>query len=65
MSPSALRGMNVILFITDQERAIQGAEPLDTLSSFRKGEGGVLFGQNLVHHGTGTLIKGTELEILE
>lgn len=35
-----------------------GAEPLRALGRFRRGERGVLFGQNLVHRGTGDLAVG-------
>lgn len=46
-------------------------EPLLTLGTYRHrtiertGKSGVMFGQNLVHHGTGLLRVGDEVEILE
>ena len=40
-------------------------EPLATLLSYRRGEGGVLFGQNLIAEGAGTLAEGMSVEVLE
>ncbi len=40
-------------------------EPLATLMNYRKGEGGVFFGQNLIAQGPGTLKVGMPLEVLE
>jgi uncharacterized protein len=40
-------------------------EPLKTLATYRKGEGGVLFGQNLVCDGIGRLEVGMAVEVLE
>ena len=40
-------------------------EPLATLMSYRKGEGGVFFGQNLIAEGTGLLQVGMTVEVLE
>jgi uncharacterized protein YcbX len=40
-------------------------EPLATLMSYRKGDGGVFFGQNLIAEGTGTLKVGMPVEVLE
>lgn len=40
-------------------------EPLTTLLSYRKGEGGVFFGQNLIAEGTGLLEVGMPVEILD
>jgi uncharacterized protein YcbX len=42
----------------DQATAAGGKEPLRTLATYRRGEGGVLFGQNLVHRAQGTLRLG-------
>ncbi len=54
-----------IITTINQERAETGCEPLETLASFRKTEGGILFGQNLVHEGIGLLEIGAQIEILE
>lgn len=40
-------------------------EPLATLLGYRKGEGGVFFGQNLIAEGTGILKVGMPVEVLE
>lgn len=48
----------------DQETATRGKEPLTTLATYRRGERGVLFGQNLIHDGPGTIRVGDRVEIL-
>lgn len=40
-------------------------EPIATLKSYRKGEGGVFFGQNLIADGIGELAVGMPVEVLE
>jgi uncharacterized protein YcbX len=40
-------------------------EPLKTLITYRRGERGVTFGQNVIPRGTGTLRVGDEVEVLE
>ncbi len=40
---------------TNQATAERGKEPLTTLATYRKGERGVLFGQNLIQDETGTI----------
>lgn len=40
-------------------------EPIATLKTYRKGEGGVFFGQNLIADGTGELAVGMPVEVLE
>ncbi len=49
---------------TDQETAERGVEPLRTLATFRKPGGTVMFGQNLVHRGTGQLAVGMPVEVV-
>ena len=46
------------LTTTDQDTAERGVEPLRTLAAFRKWDGKVWFGQNVVHAGTGRLEIG-------
>ena len=42
-----------------------GKEPLRTLAKYRRApDGGVLFGQNAIHHGPGTIRVGDEVEVL-
>jgi MOSC domain-containing protein len=53
-----------VVTTTDQatgQRA--GDEPLRTLATFRRQDGGVIFGQNVVHYGTGPLRTGMIVEI--
>lgn len=40
-------------------------EPIATLKTYRKGEGGVFFGQNLIADGVGELAVGMPVEVLE
>jgi uncharacterized protein len=47
-----------VITTTDQDTAARGVEPLRTLATFRKQDGKVYFGQNVVHHGTGRLAVG-------
>jgi uncharacterized protein len=46
---------------TDQETTERGVEPLRTLATYRKVDGKVMFGQNVVHLGTGRLGVGAPL----
>ncbi len=48
----------------DQETGTRGDEPLRTLASYRKREGKIYFGQNLLHEGIGTLHVGDEVSVL-
>ena len=48
----------------DPETAQRGAEPLRTLARIRRSPNGVLFGQNCVGRGAGTLEIGSEVEVL-
>lgn len=48
----------------DPASGSRGKEPLRTLSVYRKREGGVMFGQNALHEGTGTLRVGDSVEVL-
>lgn len=41
------------------------SEPLATLATYRKGEGGVFFGQNLIAEGTGRLEVGMPVDVLD
>jgi uncharacterized protein YcbX len=46
---------------TDQTTGERGVEPLRTLATYRRSNGKVLFGQNVVHTGTGRLRVGDAL----
>lgn len=43
----------------------EGSEPLRTLATYRRGAGGVLFGENLIHEGVGELRVGDAVEVME
>ena len=49
---------------TDQDTAERGVEPLKTLATFRRRNGQVMFGQNLVHRGTGRLAVGAPVQVV-
>jgi len=52
-----------VITTVDQETGAIGKEPLKTLSTFRKVETKVLFGQNMVHRNRGHLRIGAPVEI--
>lgn len=47
----------------DQDTGVRGVEPLRTLARFRRAGGKVMFGQNLVHDGSGVVEVGSRVEI--
>lgn len=49
---------------TDQATGARSPEPLRTLASYRNEGGRILFGQNLLHRGTGTIRVGDEIRIV-
>jgi uncharacterized protein YcbX len=52
-----------VITTTDQDTAERGHEPLRTLATYRKRNGAVFFGQNVVHQGTGCLSVGAPLVV--
>jgi uncharacterized protein len=50
-----------VVTTTDQETTERGVEPLRTLATYRKVGGEVMFGQNVIHLGTGRLSVGAPL----
>jgi uncharacterized protein len=50
-----------VVTTTDQETAERGVEPLRTLATYRRRDGEVMFGQNVVHLATGRLTVGAPL----
>ena len=50
-----------VVTTTDQVTGERGVEPLRTLATFRRSNGKVLFGQNVIHTGTGRLAVGDPL----
>jgi uncharacterized protein YcbX len=49
----------------DPATGVAGREPLRTLGGYRRWNGNVWFGQNVIHRGTGTLAPGDSVEILD
>jgi uncharacterized protein len=49
----------------DQATGVPGKEPLRSLADYRRWDGKVWFGQNVVHRGTGTLSVGDAVSVLE
>ena len=50
---------------TDQATAETAREPLRTLATYRRVQGrGVMFGQNLIHTGVGSIAVGDQVEIV-
>ncbi len=55
-----------VMTTVDQEAAaFDGQEPLRTMATFRKGDNGVLFGQNLIQEQLGRLKVGDRVRVLE
>jgi uncharacterized protein YcbX len=52
-----------VVTTTDQATAERDHEPLRTLATYRKWDGKVFFGQNVVHQGTGRLSVGAPLVV--
>ncbi len=52
-----------VLTTTDQETTVRGVEPLRTLATFRKVDGKVYFGQNVVHDRPGRLAVGMPVRL--
>lgn len=53
-----------VLTTIDQEHATKGTEPLKTLAAYRTIKNKVLFGQNLLHTGTGIVKVGDKLTMI-
>lgn len=54
-----------VLTTIDQEQATKGKEPLKTLAAYRTFENKIMFGQNLLHTGTGKVRVGDRLIVKE
>ena len=52
-----------VLTTVDQQTGVKGREPLKTLASYRTFNKKVMFGQNLIHEGSGIVRVGDELII--
>lgn len=53
-----------IVTTIDQATGEKGIEPLQTLSTYRKKEKGIMFGQNLIHRNLGILKLGDPVEVI-
>ena len=53
-----------VMTTVDPVSGVKGKEPMRTLATYRSVNGSVLFGQNLVHRGRGSLEVGQSLEVL-
>lgn len=54
-----------VLITIDQQTGAQSKEPLKTLANYRTLGKKIMFGQNLIHKGAGTIRVGDELKIQE
>lgn len=54
-----------VITTTDQETSERNKEPLLTLSSYRKVNNKIMFGQNLIHQNLGKVTVGDEVIVLE
>lgn len=54
-----------VLITVDQETGTKGVEPLATLSTFRKRDNGVYFGQNVIPMSLGEIAVGNEIVVNE
>ncbi len=54
-----------VIINTDQETGARGVEPLKTLSTYRRVENRVMFGQYLIHHRHGRLRLGDKITTYE
>jgi hypothetical protein len=53
-----------VLTTVNQQTAKKGKEPLKTLATYRSKNNKILFGQNLIHEGTGILTVGDNISVL-
>jgi len=49
----------------NQDNAIAAKEPLRTLATYRMKDNNIFFGQNLLHHGEGTVNVGDKIELMK
>ncbi len=54
-----------VITCIDPETSVKGVEPMQTLSSYRKMEKGIFFGQNAIQLGAGVLRVGDRVDVLE
>lgn len=54
-----------VIITVDQSTGNKGTEPLKTLATYRRSDGGVMFGQNLVHAASGQIDVGDTVQVLQ
>ncbi|MTI14357.1 MOSC domain-containing protein [Sansalvadorimonas verongulae] len=54
-----------VMTTVNTDTAEKNKEPLRTLAQYRRNDKGVIFGQNMIHHGTGLLSVGMQVEVLD
>ena len=54
-----------VITTINQDTIKKGKEPLKTLATYRQKNNKIYFGQNLLHHGEGSLRIGDEIKLLE
>ena len=52
-----------VLITVDQQTGVKSSEPLKTLASYRSRNNKIMFGQNLIHKGTGIINTGTRIVV--
>ena len=65
MTPGGLRLSADVMTTIDQASGTRGREPLRTLATYRRFGSEVLFGQNLIHDGVGTVRLGDECAVTD
>ncbi|MFZ6026854.1 MAG: MOSC domain-containing protein [Chloroflexota bacterium] len=54
-----------VVTTTDQDTAVRGKEPLNTLAAYRTLDGKVMFGQNAIHRSGGQICRGDTVDVLK
>lgn len=54
-----------VMTTIDQDNGKKGREPLRTLATYRMKNNKIYFGQNLLHHGEGSVALGDEIKLIE
>ena len=65
MMPDVINRLGCVMTTVDQEKGVvSGKDPLKTLAQYRNFGNKVLFGQNLIGLGLGTVSIGDEIRVL-
>ena len=54
-----------VMTTVDSQTGVKTGEPLRTLASYRRQDKGIMFGQNLIHHGQGRIEQGMPVDIIK